>query len=987
MTDITHPALTTTLNKYDLPTNSLSTFHTNIHSLPDKYLLLIEHLSQYNNQPDLIALSDNYLNIDTNPNSFPINGYYHKHIPDITVYYKTSIHISFLDIIIPQAATIILQIHKTERKTDPIHTIINIYRRPHHDITQFTNDLQTAIDNILTKHPRTSITIQGDINIDLFRLTPAHPFTKLLLTNNLHTTITTPTRYDPHHHNTKTLIDVILTTLTETHITSGTISPPLSDHLSIYAIIHNPPPRHQQNKQPTLSTGQYNKIKDTFLDELKHAITTTSAATATTPEHFHNIQQTIKHIIEKHETIPKQQRRKPWCDPHLKKQLQEQHLLHQRRIQQPSEHNIAKHKRCKHELKLSIRKAKQQQLETQLHDTKNNPKQQANILKSLIPSRSQRRTSPTTIIYENITYTEPTDIANALNDRFITIGHKTSETIPQAAPPLPKEEEEKKEEDRPPPSFKLNHTTTEIVAKTMKNINPNKANDIFKIKPIILKELADFLSPHLTILYNNAIDENRYPDPLKVTKLIELYKCKNKTDPANYRPISLLPIIAKIFDTIINSQLMTHLTTHNIISPTQYAFRPDSSTTLALQTIINNIHKNRKNKQPLLAIYVDLSKAYDTVSHDKLLHKLRHQFNFTASTTDFFASYFHNRQQSTHTQHAQSKMKTITHGIPQGSTLSTTLFLLYINDIINTTPKSKVYTYADDTTLVITADSVHNLQTLAQSELNNLINYFHSNNLVPNPTKTNYSVFYPQNLVDHSINLEINGEPIEQNSSARLLGLMIQDNLKHHQTINNIIKKLQPTIHSFRYANKLISTNWMIKLYYTHIYPHLINGISIWGSKDNNKTYLQPLIITQKKIIRLLKNLPPRVHTAPLMTELNILNLPNLYILRVCVEMHPFIHPRTQPNRPQHNHYYTLTSNIHNYPTRYSRDGHLFIPNTNKYSLTQRPKHTTDHFTEQYADTWNTLPAQLRQIIALATFKNELRLFLLDNQRTRLNIL
>ena len=99
MTDITHPTLTTTPNNRDLPTNSLSTFHANIHSLPSKYLLLIEHLNQYSNQPDLIVLSDNYLNIDTNPNCFPINGYYHKHIPDITVYYKTSIHISFLDVI------------------------------------------------------------------------------------------------------------------------------------------------------------------------------------------------------------------------------------------------------------------------------------------------------------------------------------------------------------------------------------------------------------------------------------------------------------------------------------------------------------------------------------------------------------------------------------------------------------------------------------------------------------------------------------------------------------------------------------------------------------------------------------------------------------------------------------------------------------------------------------------------------------------------
>jgi hypothetical protein len=141
---------------------------------------------------------------------------------------------------------------------------------------------------------------------------------------------------------------------------------------------------------------------------------------------------------------------------------------------------------------------------------------------------------------------------------------------------------------------------------------------------------------------------------------------------------------------------------------------------------------------------VDLSKAYDTISHERLLDKLRHTFNFTEHTTTFFSTYFRNRQQSTHTQHAQSEFQTITHGIPQGSTLSTTFFLLYINDIIRTVPNSKVYTYADDTTLIITAPTLQDLETLAQSELSNLISYFHANNLVPNPTTTVYSIFYPR---------------------------------------------------------------------------------------------------------------------------------------------------------------------------------------------------------------------------------------------------
>jgi hypothetical protein len=686
----------------------------------------------------------------------------------------------------------------------------------------------------------------------------------------------------------------------------------------------------------------------------------------------------MQHIIEKYEAIPKR-RRKTWCNPDIKKQIREQHKLYQKRIENPTQKNITKHKKYRNTCNKDIIKAKKQHLEQQLQASKNNPKQQSKILRSILPGRSQHRTSPTTIIYEGKTYKDPVDIANALNDRFITIGHKTSQTIPQNNQPSPPVNPSTTNH----PPFHLNHTTTDIIIKTLTKIDRNKTNDIFKIKPAILQDLKEFIAPILETLFNKAIDEQEYPDVLKITKLIELYKTEDKTNPANYRPISLLPIIAKVFDTIINKQLMSHLTTHNIISPTQYAFRPNSSTTLALQTILNNIHKQKNSKQPTLAIYIDLSKAYDTVSHTKLFHKLEHDYNFTTQTTHFFKSYFQNRQQSTHTQHAKSKTQTITHGIPQGSTLSTTFFLLYINDIIKTTPKSKVYTYADDTTLIITASTLQSLQTLAQSELSSLINYFHSNNLVPNPTKTNYSIFYPRN--SQPIQLNIADTILEQKSKAKLLGFMIEEDLKNHQTINNIIKKLRPAIHSFRYANKLLSTATMKEQYYSHVYPHLINGISIWGSPNKSKTHLQPLNKIHKKLIRLVVNLPPRTHTAPIMQRLHILNIYNLYTLRVCAEIHPFIHPKKQLNRPEHNHDYQPISHIHEYPTRYSQDNHLYIPNTHQHirrnSNTRTPKHTTTHLTAHYMATWNTIPLEIRNITSPKIFAKKTKKYLLNKQK------
>ena len=603
-----------------------------------------------------------------------------------------------------------------------------------------------------------------------------------------------------------------------------------------------------------------------------------------------------------------------------------------------------------------------------------------------MPGKSTTRTSPTTLTYNGTTHTDPTEIANALNDHYITIGHKTSTTIPHH---LKQEEERSNQpEDNKQPKFTLQHVTTEQVTDYMKQINPNKANDIYKIQPAIIKHLTPYLAPLITPLFNQSIDENEYPDSLKYTKLIELYKSGDTTLPINYRPISLLPIIAKLLDTIINNQLMTYLLKNNLISPTQYAFRPHSNTNIALQTIINNIHKQKSN-QPTLAIYIDLSKAYDTVSHPKLLQKLQTEFNFSPGTINYFSSYFRNRQQSTHTQNATSSTSTITHGIPQGSTLSTTLFLLYINNIITTVPQSTVYTYADDTTLVITARDMPGLQQRAQEDLEKLIKYFHSLNLVPNATKTNYTLFTKASADSPPLEITmcdgLYDPELEQTKCAKLLGIYIQDNLKHETTIKNIVRKLQHTIYLFRYATTMLTTQYMRRLYYTHVYPHLIGDITIWGTQNTSKLYILPLVRTQKKIIRILCRQPPRTHTGPLMQKLNLLNLEHLYTLRTCIEMHPYVYPTGYVNRPNNDHIYITVTDVHTHNTRYSA-GHIFTPNPYKYSTLQPTNHYIAHLELKHTDIWNTLPTTLRAITSLPTFKETLQNYLLKVQSETYNL-
>jgi len=187
---------------------------------------------------------------------------------------------------------------------------------------------------------------------------------------------------------------------------------------------------------------------------------------------------------------------------------------------------------------------------------------------------------------------------------------------------------------------------------------------------------------------------------------------------------------------------------------------------------------------------------------------------------------------------------------------------------------------------------------------------------------------------------------------------------------------------TLKHANKLLPTKTMTQLYYSQIFPHLIGEILIWGTAQHQAHYIQPLIRTQKRIIRLLLNLPPRAHTKPLMRKLQILNINNLYIHRTCMFMHPFMYPKPSCNRPKHNNHPTTAAQIHDYPTRFSRAKHCFIPNplSHKYSTTKTTTHQTSHLASQALQIWNTLPAALRAIPSRVVFGKDLKKLLLERQ-------
>ena len=239
------------------------------------------------------------------------------------------------------------------------------------------------------------------------------------------------------------------------------------------------------------------------------------------------------------------------------------------------------------------------------------------------------------------------------------------------------------------------------------------------IPPRLLKVAADIIAPSLTYIFNLSLTKGIFRQDLKVAKVTPLFKSGAKDQVENYRPISVLPIVAKIFEKEVHNQFYKYLMDNNLLHSSQHGFRKKRSTQTALIKVVDEWSSNINNGQVTAALFLDLAKAFDTVKHSILVRKLQ-ALGVTGLDLDWFISYLDNRQQQVFFNGLLSSTEHILSGVSQGSALGPLLFFVYINDLPCCISHSTVNMFADDTALYYSCNNTDEILRRLNDDLESI---------------------------------------------------------------------------------------------------------------------------------------------------------------------------------------------------------------------------------------------------------------------------
>jgi hypothetical protein len=758
--------------------------------------------------------------------------------------------------------------------------LIGCFYRHHTSIKLFVDEFLLDILNKVLLEKNKICTIMGDFNIDLLKIDDhedTNYFYNILSTHGFRPLILQPTRITS---SSASLIDNIFINDMSIESVGGNITTSISDHFPQFCNF-DVKAKKQLNKGPKFGRSYKHFNDDEFGNQLK-------VINWDPLFEGKNINEQVSIILGKtngllDEMAPVRRltkkeinlRQNPWITRGILKSMRSRDQLYKEFVK---ERDITKknnlhtaYKTSRNHIITLIRRSRNSFYASYFEEHKTNAKKTWEGIREVINVSKKNKTMPTKLVKSDAEIVGDKNMAGAYNEFFVNIGNMVEQKIPIS--------------EKSFSSYLGTSASNSIFLKNVENkevlamltqLNSSKSCGPNSIPSNLLKTHALHFVEPIKFVINKSLIEGSFPNILKIAEVCPIYKKGAKSKCENYRPISLLSNLSKLFERAMHTRIYEFLEKSDALYNLQFGFRKNFSTNHALLSIVEEIRKNLDSKTFSCGVFVDLEKAFDTVNHAILIKKLDF-YGIRGPANSWFLSYLSNRKQMVRLNQTISLPLNITCGVPQGSILGPLLFLIYINDMHRSIKYSIVHHFADDTNLLYSHKNPKVLRKHMNEDLKLLFNWLCANRLSLNVSKTEFIIFRPpRTKLAQRITLSLNRIKIFESTKIKYLGVVMDSKLtwKHH--IFELRKKLNKAV-GMIYKLKNIGCDQRIlrSLYYSLFQSHLTYGLCVWGTAHFD--YINKLFLTQKRAIRAIASLDFNASTKDAFRTLQILKIHDLF--------------------------------------------------------------------------------------------------------------
>ena len=544
---------------------------------------------------------------------------------------------------------------------------------------------------------------------------------------------------------------------------------------------------------------------------------------------WNDFKETFFRISDKHApfmTRRLKQRNNPWVTRDIVELMYERDYTKKQAVQKNDIHLWNRYKELRNKVTNLLKINKKNYASEKISESTGNSAKMWKVLKNLT-GKNVRKPAPSSLS------------AQQFNDFFSSIGESTVSSISNNV----NEDDFYWKCQKSIYNFSFNETSIENVKKSLQSLGSESGIDVLGFDRKLLYLSRDVISPVICKFIDVSINAKFVPDDWKISRVSPVYKGKGAMDDSgNYRPISVVSHVAKVVEKEIQRQLMIYLDDHNFITPDQSAYLKRHSTQTSLHRVTDDLLWNVNDGLITGICTLDIKKCFDTINHRILLKKLE-MHGFDDDVIKWFTAYLTNRGSKVYCKDQYSTIKYTNIGVPQGSVLGPTLFLLYINDINNYLDNAVCNLYADDVMIYCSGENVSVVNEKLQSSLCCIKEWYDRNLLIVNASKSNSMLVTTRQreaLLLNDMQLFLGEDKLQDVDFCDYLGVKIDKNLNWNKYTSSLCSQLCSKIWVLSRLRKFLPYDILVQIFKSYIQPKIDYAITVWGyTNENNMNKIQ----------------------------------------------------------------------------------------------------------------------------------------------------